>query len=452
MPNKFEVIILAAGFGSRMYSDRPKVLQPLAGRPILHHVLTTARQLGPENIHVVIGHQGSRIRESCRDFGTIDWVVQEQQLGTGHAVQQALPHCESTSQLLILYGDVPLIRIATLKKLTRMKSALSLLTVNLVDPSGYGRITRDENGMVQGIVEDKEANPSQQQIREANTGIMAVDCKLLGPLLGNLSNDNTQGEFYLTDIISMAVKSGVVPETVQAINPIEVLGVNDQNQLSELERNYQRELAEGLMAQGTRIMDPARFDLRGTLTAGNDVVIDINALFEGEVVLGDGVVIGANCCIKDTVIGAGTVINPNCVIDGAHIGDACQVGPFARIRPGTALDSTVRVGNFVETKNSHIGTGSKASHLTYLGDTEIGRDVNVGAGTITCNYDGVAKHKTRIGDGAFIGSNTSLVAPVEIDENAHIGAGSTITKPVPKGALAIGRGRQRNIADWKGKA
>ncbi|MDK1025019.1 MAG: bifunctional UDP-N-acetylglucosamine diphosphorylase/glucosamine-1-phosphate N-acetyltransferase GlmU [Gammaproteobacteria bacterium] len=451
MSNKLEAIILAAGSGSRMYSDLPKVLQPLAGRPLLHHVLTTARQLGPAKIHVVIGHQGDKVRESCGDFKEINWVLQEQQLGTGHAVKQALPHCASDCQLLILYGDVPLTSVATLSKLIHLDAAVGLLTVDLDNPDGYGRITRGENGHVQGIVEHKDATRQQREIREISTGIMTLQCRLIQPLLNSLSDDNAQGEYYLTDIVSMAVAEGVIPETVQPTNPIEVQGVNDQSQLNKLERSYQRDLAEGLMKQGTRIMDPARFDLRGTLTAGKDVVIDINALFEGEVVLGDGVMIGANCCIQDTVIGDRTVVHPNSIIDGARIGAQCMIGPFARIRPGTVLDSDVRVGNFVETKNATIGKGSKASHLTYLGDTEVGQEANIGAGTITCNYDGVNKHKTYIGNGAFIGSNVALVAPVEINDNAHIGAGSTITKSVPENALAIGRGRQRNIPDWKKK-
>lgn len=451
MSSKLEVIVLAAGFGSRMYSDRPKVLHKLAGRSLLDHVLTTAGQLNPARVHVVIGHEADKVRESCSDFDALNWVVQEQQLGTGHAVKQAIPFCAPNSRLLILYGDVPLITVTTLTGLVNLDAALGLLTVELNDPDGYGRVTRSEEGLVQGIVEHKDATRQQRDIREINTGIMTVESSLLQPLLEELSDDNAQGEYYLTDIVSMAVADKVIPETVQATNPIEVQGVNDQCQLNELERSYQRDLADGLMKQGTRIMDPARFDLRGTLTAGRDVVIDINALFEGEVVLGDGVVIGANCCIKDTVIGDGTVVHPNSVIDGARIGGQCEIGPFARIRPGTVLEAEVRVGNFVETKNAAIGKGSKASHLTYLGDTEIGEKANIGAGTITCNFDGVAKHKTTIGNGAFIGSNTALVAPVDVEDNAHVGAGSTITKPVPKNALAIGRGRQRNIPDWKPK-
>jgi len=451
MSSKLEAIILAAGTGSRMYSGLPKVLHRLAGRPLLHHVLTTVWQLGPAKVHVVIGSEGDQIRESCDAFHEINWVLQERQLGTGHAVQQALPHCAPDSQLLILYGDVPLISVATLSELIRLDAAMGLLTVDLDDPAGYGRITRCRNGKVQGIVEHKDATKQERKIREINTGIMTVQSSLVQPLLDRLSDDNAQGEYYLTDIVGIAVAEGEIPETMQAANPIEVQGVNDQSQLNQLERSYQRDLAEGLMKQGTRIMDPGRFDLRGTLTAGQDVVIDINALFEGEVVLGDGVEIGANCCIKDTVIGDGTLVHPNSVIDGARIGGRCMIGPFARIRPGTVLDAEVRVGNFVETKNATIGKGSKASHLTYLGDTDIGEEANIGAGTITCNYDGVKKHKTTIGNGAFIGSNTALVAPVEVEDNAHIGAGSTITKPVPKDALAIGRGRQRNIPDWNKK-
>jgi bifunctional UDP-N-acetylglucosamine pyrophosphorylase/glucosamine-1-phosphate N-acetyltransferase len=451
MSSKLEVIILAAGSGSRMYSDLPKVLHHLAGRSLLHHVLTTAQQLRPARIHVVIGHGSDKIRQSCSDFNEVNWVLQEQQLGTGHAVKQALPYCTPDCQILILYGDVPLVSLATLSALIQLDTAMGLLTVELDDPSGYGRITRCENGNVDGIVEHKDATRQQRMIREINTGIMTVQCELIQPLLEELSNDNAQGEYYLTDIVSTAVAEGAIPEVVQATNRVEVQGVNDQSQLSELERSYQRDLAEGLLKQGTRIMDPARFDLRGTLTAGQDVVIDINAIFEGEVILGDGVRIGANCCIKDTVIGDGAVVHPNSVIDGARIGAQCMIGPFARIRPGTTLDAEVRVGNFVETKNATIGKGSKASHLTYLGDTEIGEEANIGAGTITCNYDGVNKHKTTIGNGAFIGSNTALVAPVEVDDNAHVGAGSTITKSVPKEALAVGRGRQRNIPDWNKK-
>ncbi len=451
MSKNLEIIILAAGSGTRMHSDVPKVLHNLCGKPLIHHVLEAARQLDPLRIHVVISPRSGMIKDRCSSLGEINWVVQELQLGTGHAVAQALPYCDDDNRLLVLYADVPLISQTTLHSLLNLQADVAILTVKLENPAGYGRITRTARGEVQAIVEDKDATAEQRQIDEVNTGIISINANQIKPLLESVSADNVQGEYYLTDVVELAVQSGLVVKALVGTSEMEVQGVNDQVQLNMLERESQRERAVALMQKGARIMDPDRFDLRGSLVVGKDVVIDINAVFEGEVVLGDGVVIGPNCCLKDTSIGNNSRVLANSVIDGASIGNACSIGPFARIRPGTRMADEVKVGNFVETKNADIGQGSKASHLTYLGDTEIGQEVNIGAGTITCNYDGAKKHRTVIGDHVFVGSNTALVAPVEVEKNAHIGAGSTITKRVPENALAIGRGRQRNIDNWKNR-
>ena len=451
MSKNLEIIILAAGSGTRMHSDVPKVLHELCGKPLIHHVLEAAQRLEPHRIHVVISPRSGMIKDRCSSLGEINWVVQDQQLGTGHAVAKALPYCKEDSCLLVLYADVPLISQITLHSLLELQADVSILTVRLENPAGYGRITRSAGGEVQAIVEDKDATAEQRQINEVNTGIISINASQLRPLLERVSADNVQGEYYLTDVVELAVQTGLEVKTLVGTSEMEVQGVNDQVQLNVLERQSQREHAAALMKKGTRIMDPDRFDLRGSLATGKDVVIDINAVFEGDVVLGDGVVIGPNCCLKDTTIGNNSRVLANSVVEGASIGKGCSVGPFARIRPGTRMEDDVKVGNFVETKNANIGQGSKASHLTYLGDTEIGQEVNIGAGTITCNYDGVNKHRTVIGDHAFVGSNTALVAPVEVERNAHIGAGSTITKRVPENALAIGRGRQRNIDNWKNR-
>ncbi|AXS83805.1 bifunctional UDP-N-acetylglucosamine diphosphorylase/glucosamine-1-phosphate N-acetyltransferase GlmU [Marinobacter sp. Arc7-DN-1] len=444
------VVILAAGQGSRMKSALPKVLHPVAGRPMLHHVIATAKQLGAEKIHTVIGHGADRVRETTTG-ASVNWVTQSEQLGTGHAVAQALPDLPDEARVLVLYGDVPLTRHDTLDALvgTLDDNTLGLLTVTMDNPHGYGRIVRDANGAVQSIVEQKDASPEQQQIREVNTGILAVSAKHLKTWLPALSNSNAQGEYYLTDIIAMAVEQGLNVSVSQPKDPYEVQGVNNRLQLAELERWFQRREADRLMAEGATLADPARVDVRGELTIGNDLWIDVNVVFEGRVTLGSNVSIGPGCVIKDATIAEGAEIRANSVIEGATIGANAQVGPFARIRPGTELAANTKVGNFVETKKAVVGEGSKINHLSYVGDASLGRNVNVGAGTITCNYDGVNKYRTVIGDGVFVGSNTSLVAPVTVAADATIGAGSTITRDVADSELAVARGRQRNISGWE---
>ncbi|MCA1798394.1 MAG: bifunctional UDP-N-acetylglucosamine diphosphorylase/glucosamine-1-phosphate N-acetyltransferase GlmU [Xanthomonadaceae bacterium] len=426
------VIILAAGQGKRMHSALPKVLQPLAGQPLLGHVLATARALKPSEVRVVHGHGAERVRAAFPD-GQITWVSQDEQLGTGHAVMQAMPGIPDGHTVLVLCGDVPLVRAESLRALVAAASdAIALLTVDLVDPSGYGRIVRNTAGGVVRIVEHRDATEEERQITETNTGIMAMPAARLAGWLKRLGNDNSQGEYYLTDVIALAVADGVAVNAVKAENEAEVAGVNDRRQLARVERVLQRALADALLERGVTIVDPARFDLRGTLKCGRDVTIDVNCVFEGEVELGDNVTIG-----------------PNCVIQNAVIGDGCTVGPFARIRPGTVLDAGAKVGNFVEVKNAHLAAGAKVPHLSYVGDTEVGAGANVGAGTITCNYDGANKHRTVIGAGAFIGSNSALVAPVRIGDNATIGAGSVVTKDAPAGELTLARGKQTTIKGWK---
>ncbi|MCG7200290.1 bifunctional UDP-N-acetylglucosamine diphosphorylase/glucosamine-1-phosphate N-acetyltransferase GlmU [Marinobacter pelagius] len=444
------VVILAAGQGSRMKSALPKVLHPVAGKAMLHHVVDTAKQLGAEKIHTVIGHGADRVRASLDD-AAVNWVLQTEQLGTGHAVAQALPDLPDDARVLVLYGDVPLTRRETLEAMVGEldERSLALLTVDMDNPHGYGRIVRDAHGEVQAIVEQKDATAEQQAIHEVNTGILAVAAKHLKSWLPTLSNSNAQGEYYLTDIIAMAVEHGLAVTVSQPLNPFEVQGVNNRVQLAELERWYQRQQAERLMTEGASLADPARVDVRGELSIGNDLWIDVNAVFEGTVSLGNNVVIGPNCLIKDATIADGVEIKANSVIEGAVIGANAQIGPFARLRPGTELAANTKVGNFVETKKAVVGEGSKINHLSYVGDASLGRNVNVGAGTITCNYDGVNKHRTEIGDGVFVGSNTSLVAPVTIAPEATIGAGSTITRDVADSELAVARGRQRNISGWE---
>ena len=444
------VVILAAGQGSRMKSALPKVLHPIAGRPMLHHVIATAKQLGAEKIHTVIGHGAEKVRETT-DEASVNWVTQSEQLGTGHAVAQALPDLPDEARVLVLYGDVPLTRYETLEELvgTLDENTLGLLTVTMDNPQGYGRIVRNAEGDVQSIVEQKDASPEQQQIREVNTGILAVSAKHLKSWLPALSNSNAQGEYYLTDIIAMAVEQGLRVSVSQPENPFEVQGVNNRLQLSELERWFQRQQADRLMTEGATLADPARVDVRGELTIGNDLWIDVNVVFEGQVSLGSNVSIGPGCVIKDATIADGTEIKANSVIEGAVIGAKAQIGPFARLRPGTELAANTKVGNFVETKKAIVGEGSKINHLSYVGDASLGRNVNVGAGTITCNYDGVNKYQTVLGDGVFVGSNTALVAPVTVAAEATIGAGSTITRDVADHELAVARGRQRNIAGWE---
>lgn len=444
------VVILAAGQGSRMKSALPKVLHPVAGKPMLHHVIDTARQLGADDIHAVIGHGAEQVRASLPE-DSVNWVLQEEQLGTGHAVAQALPDLPDEARVLVLYGDVPLTRTPTLEAMVTDldDNNLALLTVDLDNPHGYGRIVRSEAGRVQAIVEQKDANAEQQQIHEVNTGILAVSSRRLKEWLPTLSNRNAQGEYYLTDIIAMAGEQGLDITVSQPLTPFEVQGVNNRLQLAELERWYQQQQAERLMTEGASLADPARLDVRGELTVGQDVWIDVNAVFEGQVSLGDQVVIGPNCVIRNARIGAGTTVEANSVIDGAIVGDNAQIGPFARLRPGTELAARTKVGNFVETKKAVVGEGSKINHLSYVGDALLGCNVNVGAGTITCNYDGVNKHRTVIGDDVFVGSNTALVAPVTLGEGATVGAGSTVTRDVAGGELTVARGKQRNIAGWQ---
>lgn len=443
------VVILAAGQGSRMKSALPKVLHAVAGRPMLHHVIATARQLEAEQIHAVIGHGADQVKAATSEQ-TVNWVLQQEQLGTGHAVAQALPDLPDDARVLVLYGDVPLTGAGTLEALVSQidDDTLGLLTVTLDNPQGYGRIIRDDEGKVTSIVEQKDASEVQQQIREVNTGIMAVTAGRLKDWLPQLSNRNAQGEYYLTDIIAMAVEQGMRVAVSQPGNAFEVQGVNNRLQLAELERWFQRREAERLMTEGATLADPARIDVRGNLSIGNDILIDVNVVFEGDVELADGVSIGPGCVIRDAKIAAGAQIKAHSVIEGAEIGANAQIGPFARLRPGTRLAADTKVGNFVETKKTIVGQGSKINHLSYVGDASLGCNVNVGAGTITCNYDGVNKHQTVIGDGVFVGSNTSLVAPVTVAEGATIGAGSTITRDVSDRELAVARGRQRNIADW----
>lgn len=449
---RINVVILAAGMGKRMRSALPKVLHPLAGKPILSHVLDTARTLSPEKICVIYGYGGERVRQTVGDDSNLIWVEQAQQLGTGHAVKQALPYLEKGSATLVLFGDVPLVKSNTLEELIGKARAdnLVLLTVELDNPTGYGRIVRDsETNRVQAIVEEKDALPSQKAIREINTGIMILPNMYLESWLDRLSNNNTQGEYYLTDIIAMAVDDGIQIETSNPSSEWEVVGVNDKVQLSSLERIYQQDIANKLMEQGVMLADPARLDVRGQLVCGNDVEIDVNCIFEGNVRLGDGVKVNANCILRNVVVSDGTVIHPFSMLEDTRVGENCRVGPYARIRPGTQLDDVVHVGNFVEIKNSHIASGSKVNHLSYIGDTEMGKQVNIGAGTITCNYDGAFKYRTIIEDNVFIGSDSQLIAPVTVAKGSTIGAGSTITRDTPEGQLTLSRVKQISIAHWK---
>ena len=443
------IIILAAGQGTRMRSDLPKVLQPLAGRPLLGHVLDTAHRLGAEDVCVVYGHGGETVPAAFPDAAA-RWTLQAEQLGTGHAVQQAMPDTPDGNQVLVLFGDVPLLTVATLQKLVGETgpAAVSVLTVDMDDPTGYGRILREGDNVV-GIVEQKDATSEQLAIAEINTGVMVCPGDSLKRWLGNLSNDNAQGEYYLTDVIAMAVDEGIEVHGTKADNWVEVMGINDKKQLAEAERALQARLVDELMRQGVGFADPARVDIRGELRCGKDVFIDVNTIFEGDVTLGDGVTVESNNLIRRSTLGNGTVVHPNCHIEDTIMGENCEIGPFARLRPGAELANNVKVGNFVEIKKSTVADGSKVNHLTYIGDTEIGSNVNVGAGTITCNYDGANKHKTTIGDGAFIGSGVNLVAPVSVGKGATIGAGSTVTKPAPDDGLTIERSKQMTVKGWK---
>jgi bifunctional UDP-N-acetylglucosamine pyrophosphorylase/glucosamine-1-phosphate N-acetyltransferase len=444
------IVILAAGQGKRMNSTLPKVLQPLAGAPLLDHVLTTAQSLSADTIYVVYGHGGEQVQAAFA-HSKVHWVHQAEQLGTGHALAQAMPQIPDDHMVLVMFGDVPLIRAVTLRPLLEAvaKDSLALLSVKLANPSGYGRIVRNNAGRVVRIVEERDANTKERAINEVNTGLLAARAAPLRQWLSQLNNRNTQGEYYLTDIITMAVRDAVNVEALVATNEAEVLGINDKVQLAEVETRLRRQRATELMLQGATLADPARIDIRGTVSVGKDVFIDVNTVFIGDVRVEDGVRIGPNCYIKDTHIGAGTELFANCVTDRASIGPNCNIGPFARLRPEATLDDHVHIGNFVEVKKSHIGSGSKANHLTYVGDAEVGKQVNIGAGTITVNYDGVNKWRTEIGDNAFVGSGSMLIAPVKIGAGANTGAGSTITKDAPADKLTLARARQVTLDMWQ---
>lgn len=446
-----KVIILAAGKGTRMRSSLPKVLQPLAAKPLLWHVIARAEMLQPEQIIGVIGHGAELVKHTLSEPNLV-WCMQTEQLGTGHAVQQAESFVSAHDQVLILYGDVPLTLPETLEKLLSLldeSHPLALLTIQLANPTGYGRIVRNLEGRVEQIVEQKDASDAQLAIQEVNTGIMAVQGQQLLGWLAHLSNDNAQGEYYLTDIIAKAVADGFQVQTCSPSDEIEVLGVNNKAQLQDLERQYQYQQACLLMEQGATLIDARRIDIRGQVEVGQDVEIDVNVVFEGQVKLADGVKIGANCILKDVEIAQGTHIKPFSHLEQAKVGAACQIGPYARLRPDTELADQVHIGNFVEVKKSCIAQGSKVNHLSYIGDTQMGAGVNIGAGTITCNYDGVNKHQTIIGDRVFVGSDTQLVAPVTIEDDATIGAGSTITKTAPQGELTLSRAKQLTIKGWQ---
>lgn len=443
------VIVLAAGEGKRMKSRKAKVLMPLAGRPLLEHVLTTARALQPNAIHVVYGHAGDQVLAAFDGQPDLQWVLQADRLGTGHAVSQAMSQVPDDATVLVLYGDVPMTRAQTLKRLMDVEGTLSLLTTRVPDPHGYGRVLRDGNGLVRAVIEEKDADDTQRAINVINTGIVAAEAKSLKRWTSQLNRNNAQGEYYLTDIFAMAAGESHAAQSVECDDATEAAGANNPWQLAELESAYRRREAQNLTLAGVRLADPTRIDVRGTVEAGCDVDIDIDVILEGHVQLGEGVRIGPFCRIRDAKLAAGTVVQAHCDLDGVVTYGPCIIGPFARLRPGTELASGVHVGNFVETKKALIGENSKANHLSYLGDTVIGRNVNVGAGTITCNYDGINKFVTYIEDGVFIGSNTALVAPVTVGAQATIGAGSVITKDAPAGELTVARARQTTLHGWK---
>jgi len=444
------VIILAAGKGTRMYSSLPKVLHPIAGKPMVSHVIATAKALNATQTHLVYGFGGDQLQARLANESVI-WVEQREQLGTGHAVAQAMPAIPDDADVLILYGDTPLIRTETLQTLLAAKPAqgVGLLTVTLANPAGYGRIVRDRQDRVIGIVEQKDASAEQLAIQEVNTGVIVAGARQLKDWLSRVTNQNAQGEYYLTDIIGMAAAEQVAIQTVQAPREEEVQGANNHLQLAALERYFQKIQVDALMLKGVHLMDPARFDLRGTLECGQDVAIDTNVIIEGHVVLGDRVVIGTGCVLKDCTIAADSIVSPYTVMESSTLAEGCTVGPFTRLRPGARLGAKAHVGNFVEMKNARLGDGSKAGHLSYLGDSEIGKDVNIGAGTITCNYDGANKHKTIIGDNVFVGSDTQLVAPVSVGEGATLAAGSTITRDVGANELVLTRVKQTHITGWQ---
>jgi bifunctional UDP-N-acetylglucosamine pyrophosphorylase/glucosamine-1-phosphate N-acetyltransferase len=445
----FSVVVLAAGKGTRMKSSLPKVLHPIGGKPMVQHIVDTVKNLGASNIHIVYGHGREQLQNQL-NHNNLSWCLQDQQLGTGHAVQQAAPLIQDDENVLILVGDAPLIKESTLRQLLAVKkdADLALLTVNLEDPTGMGRIIR-QGEQVTAIVEHKDASDQQRLIKETNTGMMIMGGSDLKRWLSALNNNNAQGEFYLTDVIEMAAKEGKSIHASQPSRAIEVEGINNRVQLASIERAYQAEQAEAIMMQGVSLLDPSRFDVRGELEVGQDISIDVNVIIEGKVKIGSNVTIGANCILIDSIIEDNATIHANSILEQAVVGQHCSVGPYARLRPGTIMKEQSRVGNFVEMKKTILGKGSKANHLTYLGDTEVGEGANIGAGTITCNYDGVNKFKTFIGDGAFIGSNSALVAPASIGVNATVGAGSIITKEVGDNELAICRAKQRNIDTWQ---
>jgi bifunctional UDP-N-acetylglucosamine pyrophosphorylase / glucosamine-1-phosphate N-acetyltransferase len=443
------VVILAAGQGKRMKSRLPKVLHRLAGRTLLEHVVAATRRLAPAETHVVYGHGGAQVRDLLQAL-PVRWVEQPEQRGTGHAVEQAMPAIPDEATVLVLYADVPLIAAGTLQSAldATAEGALALITVEVADASGYGRILRGDDGRVVGIVEDKDASDAERAITEVNTGILAAGAASLRAWLARIDENNTQGERYLTDVIALAAGDGVRVHSVSPGAVEEVLGVNDRAQLAHLERHYQRRQAERLMRDGVTIADPARLDIRGEVDIGRDVYLDVNVVLEGKVTIAEGTSIGPNCVIKNAEIGPHTEIHANTIIEQASVGASCRIGPYARLRPGTALAEDVHIGNFVEVKNTRVDRGSKANHLTYLGDSQVGKHVNVGAGTITCNYDGAEKHATIIEDNVFVGSGVELVAPITLHAGATIGAGATVTRDVPAGVLSVNRGRQTTVENW----
>ena len=444
-----EVIVLAAGRGTRMRSSLPKVLHALASKPMIHHVLDTARALEASRIHVVVGH-GAELVSSAIAADDVSTYVQPEQLGTGHAALAAAPHCQPESTVIVLFGDVPLLSSATLSRVIKAaESGPVLLAASVKDPHGYGRVIHDSNGAFERVVEQKDANVEELSVCEVNTGVLAAKSKNLNSWLARVTNDNAQGEYYLPDVLGLAVSDGYSVEVVVTDDEVETQGVNDRIQLEALERSLQIRQAEALMARGVYLSDKSRFDLRGKLDCSEDVSIDVNVLIEGHVSIARGAAIEANCVLKDCTIGEGAIVRAFSHIEGATVGPDCQVGPYARLRPGAELSAKAKVGNFVEVKNSHFGEGAKANHLAYVGDAEIGAGSNIGAGTITCNYDGVNKHRTELGENVFIGSNSTLVAPLSVEDNGFVAAGSTVTSPVGESELAVGRAKQRNIKGWK---